>query len=73
MASQAKLTIRVSSARGSSTIAYSTNGRYVSLNTAGFQRALLGQPVQPTTSPDAFWLAVVAAVVADLTAHPTPP
>jgi hypothetical protein len=73
MASQAKLTIRVSAARGSSTVRYSTNGRYVSLNTAGFQRALLGQPVQPTITAEQFWQNVIAAVIADLTANPTPP
>lgn len=73
MAGQAKLTIRVSAARGSSTVRYSTNGRYVSLNVSGYQRQLLEQAVQPTASPAAFWLAVVALVVADLTANPNPP
>lgn len=73
MAGNAKLTIRVSSARGSSTVSYSSNGRYVSLNVAGYQRRLLEQAVQPSSSPQAFWLAVLGLVVADLTANPNPP
>lgn len=73
MASQAKMTIRVSAARGSSTVSFSTNGRYVSFNTSGYQRQLLGQPVQPTASLEGFWAAVLAAVQASLTANPDPP
>jgi hypothetical protein len=73
MASQAKITIRVTASRGASTVSVSSNGRYVSLNTAGYQRQLLAQPIQPTASLSAFWLAVLASVVADLTANPAPP
>lgn len=70
MASQAKLTIRVTATRGGSTVRYSTNGRYVSFNTSGYLRELLSQPVQPTSSLSVFWLAVLNAVLADITAHP---
>jgi hypothetical protein len=68
MASQAKLTIRVGSARGSSNVAFSTTGRYVSLTTGGITQVLPQQPIQPTTSPAAFWLSVLALVQAELTA-----
>lgn len=70
MASQAKITVRVRSSRGGSTISYTTAGRYVSFSTTGYQRELLGQPIQPTASLSAFWLAILAAVQADITANP---
>lgn len=73
MASQAKLTIRVTSSRGGSTVSFSSGGRYVSFNTGGYQRQLLGQPVQPTTSLVAFWSGVIAAVQASITDTPAPP
>lgn len=73
MASQAKLTIRVTSSRGGSTVSFSSNGRYVSFNTSGYQRQLLAQPVQPTTGLSVFWLSVLAAVTAAITANPNPP
>jgi hypothetical protein len=62
MANQAKLTIRVTSARGSSTVDFSTTGRYVSLTTGGISQQMLAQPIQPTASAKAFWLSVLAAV-----------
>jgi hypothetical protein len=68
MASQAKLTIRVGSSRGASTVQYSTNGRYVSLPTNSLTNNLAGQPIQPTASQKAFWLSVLAIVTADITA-----
>lgn len=73
MASQAKMTIRVTASRGGSTVQFSTNGRYVSFNTSGYQRQLLGQPVQSTASLDAFWAGILSAVQASLTANPSPP
>lgn len=60
------MTIRVTSARGSSTVQFSTTGRYVSLTTAGITEQLLQQPIQPTTSNKAFWLSVLALVQAEL-------
>jgi hypothetical protein len=67
------MTIRVTAARGSSTVSFSTNGRYVSFTTAGYQRQLLGQPVQPTASLDVFWASILAAVQSSLTMEPDPP
>lgn len=66
MANQAKMTIRVTAARGSSTVQFSTTGRYVSLTTAGITEQLLQQPIQPSTSNKAFWLSVLALVQAEL-------
>ena len=68
MANQAKLTIRVTAARGSSTVQFSTTGRYVSLTTGGISETLRQAPVQPTSSPEAFWLSILALVQAELTA-----
>lgn len=68
MATQAKIVIRVSSSRGASTVSYATKGRYVSFTTAGLTDQLLKQPILPTTSLAAFWLAVLAIVQADITA-----
>lgn len=68
MATKAEIVIRVTSARGSSTISYTTKGRYVSFTTSGLTDQLLKQPIQPTTSLAAFWLSVLAIVQADITA-----
>jgi hypothetical protein len=62
MASQAKLTIRVQSQRGSSRISYSTGGRYINLATNGLSADLAKQPIQPTSSAEAFWASVLAIV-----------
>lgn len=67
MASKAELVVRVTSARGSSKITYITKGRYVSFTTAGLSEQLLGQPIQPTSSLEVFWLSVLAAVQASIT------
>lgn len=73
MATKAEITVRVTSARGSSKVSYTSKGRYVSFTTAGYQRQLLGQPIQPTTSLEAFWANVIGAVLADMEANPAPP
>lgn len=70
MASKAEIVVRVTSSRGRSTISYTSKGRYVSFTTSGYSRQLLEQPIQPTSSLSAFWLAVLGAVVADITANP---
>lgn len=62
MATPAKMTIRVTSARGSSTVTIRTAGKYLSLATNAVSTDLLAQPVQPTASDKAFWLSVVAEV-----------
>jgi hypothetical protein len=72
MAAQAKLTIRVGSARGSSRISYSTGGRYISLATNILGNTLMRQPIQPTSSDKAFWESVLAIVNADIAASPLP-
>lgn len=69
MAAESKITIRVRSSRGASTVSYTTNGRYVSFTTAGYQRQLLGQPIQPTSSLKAFWSSVLGIVLADVEAN----
>lgn len=70
MANQAKLTLRVTSQRGSSGISFSTAGRYISLPTNGISADLVRQPVQPTSSAKAFWLSVLAIVTAQISALP---
>jgi hypothetical protein len=70
MANQAKLTIRVTSSRGASNIAYSTTGRYISLPTNGITDTMPRQPIQPTSSAKAFWLSVLAVVTAEVNALP---
>ena len=66
MASQAKLTVRVTSARTSSDISVSTTGTYAGLaaNTISFD--LPSAAVQPTITAKAFWTSVLAAVQAQL-------
>lgn len=66
MAHQAKMTIRVNAARGSSTVEFGTTGRYVSLQVNGINEVLPRQPVQPTASVKAFWQSVLAIVTAQV-------
>lgn len=68
MASQSKITIRVGSSRGASTVSYTTTGTYVSFPTSGYQVDLTGQPIQPTSSLKAFWTSVLAIVQAEIAA-----
>lgn len=68
MASQATISIRVTSSRGASRIEYATKGKYVSLPTNGLTDVLARQPIQPTSTVQAFWLSVLGIVVADITA-----
>jgi len=72
MAAQAKITIRVTSSRGASSISYSTSGRYVSLATNILGSDLVRQPILPTSTDKAFWEAVLAIVNADIVASPLP-
>ena len=50
MADVAKLTVRVTSNRGSSNVAVSTNGRYSRLITGGINKQALGEPIQDRKS-----------------------
>lgn len=68
MATQAKITIRVGSTRGASTVQYSTVGTYVSTSVNTYNVSLTDQPILPTTSQKDFWLAVLAIVQAEITA-----
>lgn len=70
MANQAKLTVRVTSQRGSSGVSFSTAGRYISLPTNGISETLSKQPIQPTASAKAFWLSVLAIVTAEISSLP---
>lgn len=70
MATKAEISIRVTSSRGKSTVSYTSKGRYVSFVTSGYQRQLINEPIQSTASLSAFWLGVLEAVVADITANP---
>lgn len=58
------MTIRVSSSRGSTTVRYSTTGRYIRLLTNGINGVLTGLPMQPNGTSDAFWTAVLPLVEA---------
>lgn len=68
MASKSEIVIRVYARRGSTLVQYSTKGKYVSFQTAGLTDSLPRQPILSTASLQAFWLAVLAIVQADITA-----
>lgn len=73
MAKSSKITIRVEPSRASAVVTYSTTGRYGRTAVNGFLRRLPQSTVFPNSSAEVFWQAVIAVVVADLTANPTPP
>lgn len=68
MSDTAKITVRVQSNRGSSTVAYRTTGRYISLLTGDVAHDMLRQPIFGTSGSKAFWGAVIALVQADIAA-----
>lgn len=68
MAQQAKLTVRVTAARSTSTIMISSTGRYGRLTTGGIHITAPLQPLQPTADVVAFWTSVLVLVQAQLTA-----
>jgi hypothetical protein len=72
MATQAKLTIRVGSSRGASTVSFSTAGTYVSTPENGYSVSLTDQPIQPTTDQKTFWTSVLDLVQAQIAANPSP-
>jgi hypothetical protein len=63
------IVIRVDSTRGGSTVSYTSKGRYVSFQTAGYQAHLPKQAIQPTTSLKAYWTSVLDIVLADIAAN----
>jgi hypothetical protein len=69
MASKSEIVIRVYSNRGSSTVQYTSKGRYVSFSTAGYNSTLNRQPIQPTSALKTFWESVLGIVLADITAN----
>lgn len=73
MASNPAITIRVYPARGTCRIQFTSKGRYVSFQTAGYNRQLTQQPIQTTASLQAFWTSVLNIVVANIAAHPSGP
>ena len=64
MAAESKITIRVSTSRGATTVRYSTTGRYIRLLTNGINGTLTGLPMQPNGTSQAFWSAVLPLVEA---------
>lgn len=69
MASKSEIVIRVYPTRGGCTVQYTSKGRYISFQTAGYNRTLTLQPIQPTQSLKGFWLSVLALVQADVSAN----
>jgi hypothetical protein len=67
MAAESKLTIRVSTSRGATTVRYSTTGRYIRLLTNGINGVLTNQPTQPNGTSEEFWAAVLPLVTAAIT------
>ena len=72
MAAQAKITVRVTSSRGASTVQFSSAGTYVSTPENGYSVTLTDQAILPTTDQRTFWTAVLAVVQAYITANPSP-
>lgn len=70
MAQRSKIVITVSKTSNSSTVNYSTKGRYGQINTNTLAQMLRGQPLFTTTTPQAYWEAVLSAVLAAVTAGP---
>lgn len=72
MAAQAKFTVRVTSTRGGSNLAFSSSGTYISTPMNGYSVDLPGQAVQPTVDQKTFWTSVLAIVQAQIAANPSP-
>jgi hypothetical protein len=69
MAQSADIRIWVTSSRTQSTVRYRTAGRYGSISVNTVSDLLRSQPLFTTASPEAFWLAVLAVVQADIPSH----
>lgn len=70
MATRSKFVITVTKSANSSTVTYSTKGRYGAINTNTLTQLLRSQPLFTTSTPQAYWLAVLAVVQAAVTAGP---
>lgn len=56
------MTIRVRAARGSITVAYSTNGRYISLPVNTISNPGFAGPIQTSATALAFWQSILDLV-----------
>lgn len=70
MAVRSKIVITVTKTANASTVSYATKGRYGQINTNTLTGFLRGQPLFTTATAQAYWLAVLAAVQAAVTAGP---
>lgn len=70
MAVRSKFTITVTKTSNASTLSYSTKGRYGQIQTNTLTGLLRGQPLFTTTTPQAYWEAVLTAALAAVTAGP---
>lgn len=70
MATRSKFVITITKTANSSTVQYSTKGRYGQINTNTLTNLLRGQPLFTTATAQAYWLAVLSAVTAAVTAGP---
>ncbi len=68
MARPAKLIVSVSSNRNSSTVTYSSQGQYRSFTVNDVGNDIKPAPVFTTSGSKAYWEAVLALVLADITA-----
>jgi hypothetical protein len=68
MANPAKLTIRVTAARNSTTISYTGQGIYRALTVGDVRQPGLSTHVVTASGSKAFWEAIVAIVTADIAA-----
>lgn len=69
MAQSADIRIWVSKSATQSTVRYRTAGRYGQLSANTVSNLLRSQPLFTTATPEAFWLAVLAVVQADIPLH----
>lgn len=70
MATRSKFVVTVTKTANSSTVSYSTRGRYGQINTNTLGQLLRSQPLFTTTTPQAYWIAVLNAVLSAVTAGP---
>lgn len=70
MATRSKFTITITKTANSSTVQYSTKGRYGQISTNTLGQLLRAQPLFTTSTPQAYWVAVLNAVLAAVTAGP---
>ena len=72
MASTPKITVRVASSRGATTVSFSSVGTYVSTPMNRYSVTLQGQPIQPSADNKVFWTSVLDIVQAYIASQPPP-